>query len=400
MQLPASELVSPPVPSLGLYLHLPFCRSRCSYCAFYTVPWESAGQGEYVSALCREIRQVARSGRRGENLQLTPQGGRKVDTIFLGGGTPSLMTSSQMQAVMETLQAEFHVSPGAEITLEANPETVTVSAAATWAALGINRLSVGAQSFQDEVLRQLGRRHDAGGTRAAVKAARAGGIPAISLDIIAGVQGAALMMDIKAALELAPDHLSMYLLEVDEEEVGGVTHLARRAARGQATIPDDEWFASAYPEAVANLAGAGLHRYEISNFARPGHASRHNLRYWRCQEVIGFGVAAHSLVNGHRHGIAGDLGAYLKSDGVPPVNCDEGGQEERIAEAWILGLRLDRGVTAREVQVRTGCDQVRLPARKVQPMIDAGLMLRRGERLYLTERGVLLSNEVFQIFLP
>jgi len=331
---------------------------------------------------------------------MAPQGGRRVDTIFLGGGTPSLMTPAQMKALMESMKSEFDVSQGAEITLEANPETVNTAAATTWADLGINRLSIGAQSFQDGVLKQLGRRHDSGSTRAAVEAARAGGVPAISLDIIAGVQGTALMADLDEALALAPEHVSMYLLEVDEEEVGGVTNLARRAARGQATVPDDDWFATIYPRAVARLAGAGLQRYEISNFARIGSASRHNLRYWRCQEVLGFGVAAHSLVNGHRHGVAGDLQAYLDSGGVPPVTCDEGGMAERIAEAWILGLRLDRGVTAREVSVRTGYDQVELSEEKVQPLMEGGLMRRRGERLFLTERGILLSNEVFQVFLP
>jgi len=388
------------VPSLGLYLHLPFCRSGCSYCAFTTVPYDAGGQAEYVDALCREIRQVARHGRQAGDLNLPPQGGRQVNTVFLGGGTPSLLTIPQMQAVMATMQAEFSFNRRAEITLEANPETVTSAAAAGWARLGINRLSLGAQSFRDDVLRQLGRRHDADGTRAAVTAARAAGLQEVSLDIIAGVQGAALMEDLEDALALAPDHLSMYLLEVDEEEVGGVTHLARSAARGQAQVPDDEWFAQAYPRAVSRLAAAGLQRYEISNFARAGHASRHNLRYWRCQEVLGFGVAAHSLVGGHRHGVAVDLEDYLAAAGTPALECDTGGEPERIAEAWILGLRLERGVTAREVAMRTGCSAVELPAERLQPVMDAGLLRRTGDRLKLTGRGILLSNEVFQLFLP
>jgi oxygen-independent coproporphyrinogen-3 oxidase len=388
------------VSKLGIYLHLPFCHSRCSYCAFYTVPHAAQSQQTYVQVLCQEIRQVAHHGRHAGNLRMPPQGGRTVDTIFLGGGTPSLLTADEMQLVMGTLREEFQVLAGAEITLEANPETVTASSADLWSGQGVTRLSVGAQSFQDDVLKGLGRHHDARATRTAVTIARGAGIREISLDLIAGVQSKALMADLDEAIALVPDHLSMYLLEVDEEEVGGVTRLARSVARGTATVPDEDWFADVYPEAVSRLTAAGLRRYEISNFARGGSTSRHNLRYWHCQEVIGFGVSAHSLVAGQRHGIAADLDAYLTAAGCPELECDEGGDQDRVAEAWILGLRLDGGVTAGEVAVRTGVSQVSVPVARVQPAIDAGLMKRHGERLFLTDRGILLSNEVFQTFLP
>lgn len=387
----------------GIYMHLPFCASRCSYCAFTTAPDQSATRQEYVQALAAEISRVARQGRQLGGMPLPPQHGRPVATIYLGGGTPSLLTQAQLEHLLAAVHQEFAVAADAEVTLEANPETVTPAAANGWRRLGVNRVSLGAQSFRDSVLRALDRQHDGRRIEAAMRELRAAGISQVSLDIIAGVQGDHLLDDLEQAMTLLPDHLSMYLLEVDAEEVGGVTRLARRVDAGRAQVPDEDWFAATYPRAVACLEAGGLPRYEISNFARPGCQSRHNLRYWRCQDVLGFGVAAHSQVAGERHGISRDLQAYLaaaRCGQAPPAERDGVGAAERVAEAWILGLRLDEGISAREVALRTGTPEVPPPLDRLARVMAAGLLVQHGDRLRLTPRGVLLSNEVFQALLP
>lgn len=388
---------------IGIYLHLPFCASRCAYCAFMTVTDHKDTRAEYVAALAAEIRRVARHGRNTGGVRLPAQQGRRISTVYLGGGTPSLLTSEQLEQVLAAIHDHFVLENDAEVTLEANPETVTLQAARSWQALGVNRVSLGAQSFRDDVLRALGRRHDARQIGIALKRVRQAGIDQVSLDIIAGVQGDWLLDDLRQATILEPDHLSMYLLELAEDEVGGVTSLARRVQSGRAHAPDDDWFAAVYPRAVEQLAGAGLARYEISNFARPGCQSRHNLRYWHCQDVMGFGVASHSLLSGERHGVSRDLAAYLdaaRRGEEPSLERDPAGPPERTAEAWILGLRLDTGVSVAEVVRRTGNPLALPPMDRLQRVISAGLLFRQGDRLRLTPRGVLLSNEVFQAFLP
>lgn len=387
----------------GIYLHLPFCAARCSYCAFTTVTDHQGTREEYVQSLAEEIRSVARHGRSRGGVTLPPQHGRRISTVFLGGGTPSLLTHAQMEHVLGAIHDHFVLQEGAEVTLEANPETVTREAAGGWQALGVTRVSLGAQSFRDSVLRALGRRHDGKRIGVALKRVREAGIGQVSLDIIAGVQGDHLLDDLRRATELEPDHLSMYLLELDEEEVGGVTSLARQVQAGRAHAPDEDWFADVYPRAVEQLARAGLARYEISNFAGPGCQSQHNLRYWRCQDVLGFGVSSHSLVAGKRHGVTRDLAAYLaaaRRREDPPLERDPSGLEERTAEVWILGLRLDAGVSVAEVVRRSGNRHASPPMKRLERVISAGLLVRQGDRLRLTPRGVLLSNEVFQAFLP
>jgi oxygen-independent coproporphyrinogen-3 oxidase len=387
----------------GIYLHLPFCASRCSYCAFTTVTDHQETRAEYCQSLAEEIRRVARHGRSMGGVTLPAQHGRRISTVYLGGGTPSLLTHAQMEQVLAAIHDHFILAEGAEVTLEANPETVTCQAAKVWRALGVNRVSLGAQSFRDPVLRALGRRHDGQRIGAALRQVRQAGIRQVSLDIIAGVQGDHLLDDLRQAAALAPDHLSMYLLELDEDEVGGVTNLARRVQAGRAHAPDEDWFAAVYPRAVEQLARAGLARYEISNFARPGCKSQHNLRYWRCQDVLGFGVASHSLVAGERHGITRDLSAYLaavRGGKEPALERDSAGLDQRTAEAWILGLRLDEGVSVDEIVRRTGNRSALPPMKRLARAISAGLLVRQGDRLRLTARGVLLSNEVFQAFLP
>ncbi|MFQ5669744.1 MAG: radical SAM family heme chaperone HemW [Acidobacteriota bacterium] len=390
--------------TLGLYLHVPFCRCRCTYCAFFTRPaGEPQHRRAYVDALAREIRHVAETGRDLGHARLPPQEGRVVDTIYIGGGTPSLLAPEQLRFLLLGIQDRFSVAPGAEVTLEANPETVTAAAADGWIAAGFNRVSLGAQTFDSSTLQALGRRHGPDTIVGAARSLRRAGLGNLSLDLIAGVNPGSWREDLERACALEPEHLSLYLLEVDQEETGSRTLLARQIERGQARVPEADWYADAYPEAVEILRSRGLERYEICNFSRPGHESRHNLKYWQNQDVLGFGPAASSLCDGVRFMVAADLGAYMKAleaDAEPAVRVDAVDAPTRAAELFILGLRLERGINLEEMEARAGSRLRTGQRRALQRLARAGLLDREGDRLRLTTRGMLLSNEVFQAFLP
>ncbi|MFQ5768673.1 MAG: radical SAM family heme chaperone HemW, partial [Acidobacteriota bacterium] len=385
---------------LGLYLHVPFCQARCSYCAFYTVPWTEVSP--FVKALEAEILSVAQRGRGAEMLSLGPQGGASVDTLYFGGGTPSLLSCGDLGRLVELIDRQFKVTSDAEITLEVNPETVTGDAAWGWRAAGITRISLGVQSLDGQVLRALGRRHDEVMIKDAVHDLRTAGFKNLSFDLIAGVNIDGFYADLQAALRLAPDHLSVYLLETDEMEVGGVTPLARRVTAGRHRRPDDDWFVQAYGRMVETLAEHGLKRYEISNFAHTGRESRHNLKYWRSQDVLGFGPGAHSLSGNSRYAVAPDLPAYLKAltcGRQPPLVVDPSGPAERAWEALFLALRLEEGLDLKAWQHRPGAFLNAELLAEMAALNRAGLM-RGRRRLRLTKRGVMVSSEIFQRLLP
>ena len=384
-----------PEGALGIYAHVPFCQARCSYCAFYTL----ADRGDeerrqFAAALGRACEHVALQG---QPPLIPPLGGRHVDSVYLGGGTPSLLAPADLAALLDRLRDRFDLTPDVEITLEANPETVTPEAARAWMESGINRVSLGAQTFDANVLKYLGREHGPDTIGRAVAMLRGAGCGNLSLDLIAGVNPPGLESDLEQACALEPDHLSVYLLELTAEEVGGRTALAAQAARGAWPAPDEDWFATAYPLLVRRLAAAGLGRYEISNFARPGHACRHNLKYWRCQEVVGLGPAAHTLLGGRRFATRPDLSSWMVSvqrDGTAALVEDTG--IDPTAEALMLGLRLDEGVSWAEVGARAGMPPRGAQRRAIAALGEEGLLRERGDRLQLTMRGVLLSNEVFE----
>jgi len=381
--------------ALGIYAHVPFCQARCSYCAFYTLADRGdADRGQFAAALGSACERLAVQG---QPPLFPPLGGRRVDSIYFGGGTPSLLAPDDLVALVDRLRHRFDLTSDVEITLEANPETVNPDAARAWIAAGINRVSLGAQTFDAAVLRHLGREHGPEMIGRAVGMLRGAGCANLSLDLIAGVNPAGLEADLEQACALAPDHLSVYLLELTADEVGGRTPLAAQAARGTWRPPDEDWFADAYPRIVRRLAAAGLRRYEISNFARPGRTCRHNLKYWRCEEVLGVGPAAHTLLGGRRFATRPDLASWLVSvarDGTAALVEDR--EIDPPAEALILGLRLDDGVSWAEVEERAGMPPRRAQRRAIDAFGAQGLLRRSGDRLQLTMRGVLLSNEVFE----
>ena len=273
-----------------------------------------------------------------------------------------------------------------------------------WIDLGINRVSVGAQTFSDDTLRRLGRRHDARAIVEAVEHLRDAGCSQVNLDLIAGVEAARLTEDLDAAVALQPDHLSLYLLELEEADLGTITPLARHAAAGRAVVPSPDWYADAYPAAVARLSAAGLQRYEICNFARSDAVSRHNLKYWHCDDVLGFGPSAHSLVAGMRFANPADTEAWeqalLSERRLPRAEVDHRTAATARAEIAILALRLTEGIGRHRLERLLMTEHRPDIPSFLDELADTGFLQVQDERVAFTTRGMLLSNEIFQRLLP
>ncbi len=364
---------------MGLYVHLPFCMSRCAYCTFAT----STELGLIPRTLAAVRSEIDGIGRRG---------GRPLASLYLGGGTPSLVPTDELAALFAVLDRRFPRLPGAEVTLEANPDDVDAAAASAWAALGVNRVSVGVQAFSDRALALLNRRHDAARAVAAVEALQRAGL-AVSVDLMLGLPGlatAALDATLAEVVRLRPDHVSVYILEMDKPHA-----LARLADRRPDLFPDADQAAGQYLAVGRALTAAGYRHYEISNFALPGCEARHNLRYWRRAPVLAAGLAAHSHAGRRRWANVDALPAYLEAleAGRRPRAWSRRLSDDEVAkERVMLGLRLARGVPAAAVEA---CSSL-VPAfgERVAEFLDLGLARTVGDRLRLTPRGWLVSNEL------
>ena len=396
-------------PPVGLYVHVPFCISLCPYCDFVVVAGAAArGPTNRLAALAAALRTELEL--RADDVDRrfgTPGTGDRppLETVYLGGGTPTLLPTDDIAALLETVRARFGIAAAAEITIEANPGPDERGDAASFAGLGINRISFGAQSLDEMELRRLGRRHRPDHVAEAVGEARAGGIGSVNLDLLYDVPGGSLpawQATMETALALEPDHLSLYALTLDDPDAEGLTgpggdHLpttsgARRWRVAARADQDDDRAAEQYLHAVDRLAD-GWRGYEISNWARPEHESRHNLAYWSRRPVEAVGPGAHAFDGVTRRWNAANLGRYLEALGgrrptLPPGGAETVDGEAAAAEAVILALRTDRGVPA-SCLTRPPLDTVGDWA------IDAGLLARRNDRIGLTTRGRLLSNELF-----
>jgi oxygen-independent coproporphyrinogen-3 oxidase len=372
----------------GLYVHIPFCRTKCVYCDFNCYAGQNHLIAPYVDALARE-------------LELYGEAGWHAVTLYLGGGTPSLLEPPQVARVVGVAREMLRLPQDAEVTLEANPGTVGEEYFAALLGAGVGRLSLGVQSFLPADLKRLARHHTAEEAREAFAAARRAGFDDISLDLIYGLpeQGVAgWERNVREALELGPEHVSLYGLVVEEG-----TPLARLVARGKVAPPDDDLMADMYERAHDLLVAAGLRRYEVSNWATPGRESRHNLVYWRNHPYVGAGAGAHGYLSGARYSnelLPARYIGTLAEARVSIVESEPIGPELERAETLILGLRLDEGVSAGAFEARHGQDPRRLYGAVLAEMEGAGLLEWRGDRLVLTESGKLLSNEVFQRLLP
>ena len=357
--------------SLGLYIHIPFCRAKCVYCDFYSLPRAEGQMDAYASALAHRL-----AAWRERAADYT------VDTVYFGGGTPSYLGPDRLCRLLDTVFQNYHIAPGAEITLEANPDSAQdVSALRRLRDAGFDRLSLGMQSADDAELRCIGRIHTHAQTVRAVENARAAGFDNLSLDLIYGLPGQTMarwQANLDAALALAPEHLSCYGLKVEE----GTPLFARRE---RFTLPDDDAQADMYLSAVGLLARQGYGQYEISNFCRTGRASRHNSRYWALAEYLGFGPGAHSDFGGERFALARDLDRYLTGETIFSEKAAPTARE-RETERVMLALRTTRGVAA---------DTLPGPARHILRNCEAHGLARFSDGFYaLTPRGFLVSNAI------
>ena len=368
----------------GVYLHIPFCKSRCSYCDFATDVWRDGGAVErYVEALCGEIASFTKAD-------------IEADTIYFGGGTPSLLTPEQIGQIVGSVREKFSISDPAEITMEMNPATVTADTLAAYRELGVNRASFGVQTFDDRDLKLLARGHDANDARVTFQMLRDAGFDNISFDLIAGLPGQTLdqwRRNLDEAVTLSPEHLSLYLLEIHEG-----TPLAEQVRSRRRPAPDDDVAAEMYETMIDTLAAAAYEQYEISNFTLPGFGSRHNTKYWRLDEVYGFGVSAHSFDGHHRSANERDTAKYvamIESQVSPRVMREE---VNAASEYVFLGLRLEEGVDLREYEARFDQDLATTHASEIDDLISNELLARVDGSLRLTRKGKLFSNEVFSAF--
>ena len=380
--------------TLSLYIHYPFCLRKCLYCAFNSRTDVSCSSDEYVAGLLREL--AIRSG--------MPGNGSSAVTLYFGGGTPSLLEPCQVEQLINAAAKYYALSADAEITLECNPGTVSAGKLAAFRAAGVNRLSLGVQSFDDNFLEKLGRAHTAGEAQSAFRAAREDGFDNVGIDLMHSLPGQTLAQwesELLSACELRPDHLSVYGLSVEEG-----TPFALLEEEGQLALPDEEESACMYEKSAEILGASGYEQYEIANFARPGFRSRHNSGYWQRRPYLGFGAGAHSYLRLPGHGIrfsnkesVEDYLQLISRGCFPTAESRSLSCEEAMAESLFLGLRLTEGVSLDSFYEEFSVSFHEAFGAACSDLFAAGLLEIRDGFLRLTEKARILSNQVFVRFL-
>src|SRR6266481_3143184 len=378
---------------LGLYVQVPFCQTKCTYCNFHTGVFSNDLYGPYVQAVCREISEHPRLRQESRIMEVQEA---IVDTVYFGGGTPSLLDPMGLAQILNAMRAGFECQ-FEEVTLEADPETITPEKAFAWREAGFNRISMGVQSFQGRELKAAGRMHRRDDVHLAAAILRGAGFQNISFDLIAGLPHQTYDSwdeSVAELLSLAPEHVSIYLMEIDEGSRLGLEVLTGGARYSASALPDDDSMASFYERACARLAAAGYVHYEISNWALPGLESRHNLKYWQRQPYCGFGAGAHSFNGTQRWANAHDPSSYVTtiSQGRFPVEqLADVSREEALEEELFLGLRQLAGIDLSRIESEYGTN--------LQPRVEElraqGLVEWNGTRLRLAPDRLTVSNEVF-----
>lgn len=420
---------------LGLYLSVPFCRTKCSYCNFASDVFSRAVFQRYVDRLCSDIERANSTAE-----QMDGRIERTVDSSYLGGGTPTVLDIAQLERLFVTISQNFAVQPEAEITVECAPGTLTPALLKSFQGCGVNRVSLGVQSFVDEEARAVGRLHNRATVLDDIARLREAGISNLNIDLIAGLPHQTAQsweFSVQQVIACGVPHASIYMLEVDEDSRLGRELIAGGTRYHAHFVPDEDVTADLYETACRQLDSAGVRQYEISNFAREGYESRHNLKYWTRQPYLGFGVDAHSMlrsvgtevggnrepsmaVGGHGFSHAVDspkrwgfspcgasteavrfaapdsLEAYLAAKPMTPVAVSQGAALE---ETFFLGLRLTRGVDLRKIAEKFGREALTVFSDTIAGCVDAELLERQEEVIRLTPRGRLLSNEVFERFI-
>jgi oxygen-independent coproporphyrinogen-3 oxidase len=370
---------------IGLYVHIPFCSAICNYCNFNRGLFDAPLKERYVGALLR-------------NIELQGDGSA-ADTIYFGGGTPSLLEPAEIRAVVDDCRSAFDVTRDAEITLEANPETVSLERLAGFRDAGVTRLSYGVQSFRDEELQRLSRLHSASRAADAFRMARAAGFDNISLDLMMWLPQQTIaqwLESVDTLIDLGPEHASLYMLELYPN-----APLRDTMARSKWSLAPDDDAAEMYLQAMTRLDEAGYEQYEISNVARPGRESRHNLKYWTDGEWLGFGCGAHSTRRAVRWKNLSSTTEYIAAvvcGGDVAVDRRELTEQEALEEALFTGLRLTRGVDVDTVRTRYRADIWSLYGGGLERFREAGLLIYDGRLLRLSRAGMLLANEIMSEF--
>ncbi len=405
---------------LGIYISVPFCRTKCSYCNFASDVFSRAVFERYVDRVCADIgnaQQVAAG--MGGHME------RAVDSIYLGGGTPTVLEPAQLERIFRTVRSQFEVQPDAEVTVECAPGTLTPAVVESLLRCGVNRVSLGVQSFVDQEAAAVGRLHTRAAVLDDVAQLRAAGITNINIDLIAGLPhqtAESWKFSVAETIATGADHMSVYMLEVDEDSRLGRELLAGGTRYHAHFVPNEEAVTDFYVEACERVASAGIAQYEISNFARQGFESHHNLKYWTRHPYFGFGVDAHSMLAVAREGhdfSRGDGGNTMEA-GFSPCDIEAVrfasadslekytagaalqrtpvSRREAIEECFFLGLRLTRGIRLQELAEKFGTNALQNARASIAELVEDGLMEHRGDCVCLTSRGRLLSNEVFERF--
>jgi oxygen-independent coproporphyrinogen III oxidase len=382
--------------SLGIYVQVPFCQTKCTYCNFHTGVVSSARFAPYVQSVCREIENHKKLyAAAGIELPLSLAGARP-DTVYIGGGTPSLLDPSHLQTLLDTIRDTFWCQL-AEVTIEADPETVDEEKAAAWARAGINRVSFGAQSFSDKELAASGRLHRRADIYRAVPILRDAGIVNIGFDLIAGLPlqtRESWHESLERLTELAPEHISVYILEVDEKSRLGSELLKGGQRYSAGAVPTEDEMAEFYELAQTSFSAVGYHHYEISNWSKPGFESRHNLKYWRREPYLGFGAGAHSFSGTQRWANAHDAASYvsvLQNGSLPVEQLETLTPEAALEEELFLGLRQLDGINISRIEK----DYAVTLASRFDPLALSGLVEWNGPVVRLAPSRLSVSNEVF-----
>lgn len=414
--------------SLGLYVSVPFCRSKCSYCNFASDVFSRAVFERYVQRLCADIANAPHAAE-----QMGGHFEPVLDSIYLGGGTPTILDVTQLQRLFVTIQQNFQIAQNAEITIECAPGTLNHTMLDIFHRYGVNRVSLGVQSFLDQEAAAVGRLHKAENVQNDIAQLRAAGITNLNIDLIAGLPhqtAESWDKSLQQTITSGVPHVSIYMLEIDQDSRLGRELLAGGTRYHAHFVPDEDATADFYLAACKQLEDANVQQYEISNFARPGFESRHNQKYWTRQPYLGFGVDAHSmleasqdpyvLIRAAEHEIRSENGGSAPCEAAladidvvrfatpdsledylagTPLKRTPVSRQAALEETFFLGLRLNRGVDLSKVVAEFGVDAVNAYTATFAELQQAGLLQRAGDRICLTKRGRLLSNEVFQRFI-
>jgi oxygen-independent coproporphyrinogen-3 oxidase len=387
--------------SLGIYISVPFCKTKCSYCNFASDVFSRAVFARYVDRVCSDIHNAQNTA--------AEMGGRiepEVDSIYLGGGTPTVLEATQLRRVFDAVRAKFSVRADAEITVECAPGTLAPDVLETLLACGVNRVSLGVQSFIDIEAAAVGRLHKRDTVLSDLSRLRAGGVSNINIDLIAGLphqMTASWKQSLHEMIATGAPHVSVYMLEVDEDSRLGRELIAGGTRYHAHFVPDDDAVADFYTTACETLEAAGIAQYEISNFARPDFESRHNLKYWTRQPYLGFGVDAHTMLLAAGPAIdavrLATVDALEKYSAGSPLIRTAVSQASALEESFFLGLRLNRGVDLRGIARIFGQPALDGLHPAIAELVRDGLLQQSEDRIRLTQRGRLFSNDVFQAFL-